>query len=120
MKVKEDLGEEVMEKHVLIENRYVDHICTTIENQELVEAREDNIVFFSHTIQVKDMDIVRLRLELKKYRKQRTAYIIHILPFDNVFVCSQVVKEEIHAIKSKLFTKVVEFMDFFKFQAYVE
>ena len=88
MKVKEDLEEEVREKHVFIENRYVDHVCTTIENQELVEAMEDNIVFISHIIQVKDMDIVRLWLELEKCRKQRTAYIIHILPFDNFLVCS--------------------------------
>ena len=50
-------------------------------------------------------------MELEQYRKQVTTPIINTLPFENILSCSHASEEELHKMKSKFYTKVVDFMD---------
>lgn len=51
IKIDEDLEEEVMEQHVLMENTYVDPITTMVANQALFESMKENVVAKEHTVQ---------------------------------------------------------------------
>lgn len=121
MKINEDLGEEVAEQQVLIENIPINLVDTMATNQALDEAKKDNISSMSCTIQTQDMEIVRLNMELKQSRKKITSPIINTLLFENFLPCAQETKEELHIMQYEFYTKVEDFMDlFFKFLGYVE
>ena len=101
MKVMEDMEEEVMEQHVLIENTSVDPISTTATNRALAESIEDNFSAVSSKIQAKDMEIVRVKLELEQLMKLLTTPIIKTISFDNFMECARETKKEIHLVQSK-------------------
>ena len=77
-----------MGKHLLIDNTSYNVISTKELNRALVEVMEDNIASMSHTIQIKDMDIMRLSMELEQTRKKIIAPIINTLTFYNFLACA--------------------------------
>lgn len=68
-----------MNQQVLIENTSTNPISTTTTNQALDEVTKDNGATMSHNIKTQDMDIVRINVELDKYRKKITSSIINTL-----------------------------------------
>lgn len=96
MNAKDDLEEEVMEHHVLIENTSIDPMSTAATKRELDKATKENIASMSHKIQVKDMEIERIKLELEKSKKKVTTLIINTISFDNFLECSWVLVDKLH------------------------
>jgi hypothetical protein len=75
----------------------------------------------ARTIQSQDMENIRLKMELEKYRNQVTIPIINTLPFDNFLSCGQAVEEDLYEVKLVFYIKLEDFMRFFiKFQGYVD